>query len=180
MVGPVSSFRGKPASPSGRRPVSILFVCTGNICRSPLAEYLLRDYASRQGKAHLIEVSSAGTHAWDGNAATGEARAAGRKWRLDLSGHRAREVRRPVIDASDFILAMTRSHHDWLAREFPERKNRLYLALLFPRRLDDNSSAATDVPDPIGESVGFYLDVLDMLAPALPVILSAALGEETV
>ncbi|MCL4474054.1 MAG: low molecular weight phosphotyrosine protein phosphatase [Actinobacteria bacterium] len=161
------------------KPVSILFVCTGNICRSPLAEYLLRDYAARQGKGGLISVSSAGTHAWEGNAATGEARAAGRKWGLDLAGHRAREARRSIVESSDIILAMTRAHHEWLVRAFPERKNAIYLALLFPRRLDEKSPAAADVPDPIGESVGFYLDVLEMLKPALPVILSAALGKET-
>lgn len=164
---------------SRNKPVSVLFVCTGNICRSPLAEYLLRDYAARQGKGGLISVSSAGTHAWEGNAATGEARAAGRKWGLNLAGHRAREVRRSIVDGADIILAMTRAHHEWLVRAFPKKENAVYLALLFPRRLDENSPVAFDVPDPIGESVGFYLDVLEMLKPALPVILSAALGKET-
>ena len=91
------------------RPVSILFVCTGNICRSPLAEALLRDYAVKQGMADRLKVSSAGTHAWDGNPATGEAmRSRRRKCGLDLSGHRAREVRRSIMDDTDIVLAMTR------------------------------------------------------------------------
>jgi protein-tyrosine-phosphatase len=163
-----------------QRPVAILFVCTGNICRSPLAEALLRDYAQKQGYGHRLAVSSAGTHAWDGNPATAEACAAGSKWGLDLTHHRAREVRRSLIDGSDIVLAMTRRHHDNLVRTFPQSKNKIYLALLFPHGFDGKPTANTDIPDPIGESVEFYLDVLEMLKPALPVILSGALGEETI
>ena len=160
------------------RPVSILFVCTGNICRSPLAEALLRDYAVKRGREDRLAVSSAGIHAGDGNPATAEAREAARRWGLDLARHRAREVRRSIIDGADFILAMTKRHHDWLVQAFPESKNKIYLALLFPRGLDGRPPAGTDVPDPIGESVGFYLDVLELLQPVLPKILSGALREE--
>ncbi|MDO8736420.1 MAG: hypothetical protein Q7K29_04985 [Thermoleophilia bacterium] len=159
--------------------VSLLFVCTGNICRSPLAEAFLKDYASKQGLAGRIEVSSAGTHGWDGNPATVEARTAGARHGLDLSGHRAREVRRPIMDENDFVLAMTIRQHEWLLRTFPESENKIYLALLFPRRLAGESPEVADVPDPMGESVAFYLDVLEMLRPALPAILGGALREET-
>jgi len=81
--------------------------------------------------------------------------------------------------ASDIVLAMTRSHHEYLVQTFPESKNKIYLALLFPRRLDSKTRADTDVPDPIGESIGYYLEVLEMLRPALPDILKGALEEET-
>jgi protein-tyrosine-phosphatase len=159
--------------------VSLLFVCTGNICRSPLAEAFLKDYASKQGQPGRISVSSAGTHAWDGNPATAEASLAGARYGLDLSQHRAREVRRSIIEENDFILAMTIRQHEWLLRAFPESKNKLYLALLFPRRLAGESPEVADVPDPMGESVVFYLNVLEMLQPALPAILGGALREET-
>jgi len=161
------------------KPVSLLFVCTGNICRSPLAEALLKDYASKQGGARRLNVSSAGTHAWDGNPATAEASLAGVRHGLDLSRHRAREVRRSIIEENDFILAMTISQHEWLRRAFPESENKIYLALLFPRRLAGESPEEADVPDPMGESVAYYLDVLEMLRPALPGILGGALREET-
>jgi len=161
-----------------RRPVSILFVCTGNICRSPLAEALLREYAASRGIGDRLRVGSAGTHAWEGNAATREAMRAGQEWGLDLSNHRAREVRRSIMDGSDIVLAMTRRHLECLAREVPERENTIYLALLYPRRMDENPVAAIDVPDPIGESVGFYIDVLKMLEPVLPAIVRGALGED--
>ncbi len=164
---------------SCERPVSILYVCTGNICRSPLGEAQLRDYAASRGLGERLVVSSAGTHAWDGNPATPEAIIAGARHGLDLTGHRAREVRRSIIDAADIILTMTRQHYNFLLHSFRESKNKLYLALLFLREFEGQPQAATEVPDPIGESVGFYLDVLEMLKPTLPGILSAALGEET-
>ena len=158
--------------------ISILFVCTGNICRSPLAEAQLKDFARKQGAAALLNISSAGTHAWDGNPATREAREAAHLNNLDLSSHRAREVRRSIMNDSDYVLTMTQRHYQWLLGEFPEHKNKIYLALLFPRGLEGESPEVTDVPDPIGESVEFYLNVLEMLRPALPEILGAALKED--
>ena len=157
---------------------SILFVCTGNICRSPLAEAQLRDYAEKQGVAGRLDISSAGTHAWDGNPATHEAREAAHLNNLDLSSHRAREVRRSIMNDSGYVIAMTQRHHQWLLKEFPEHENKIYLALLFPRGLKGESPEVTDVPDPIGESVEFYLKVLEMLRPSLPEILGAALKED--
>ena len=160
------------------KPVSIVFVCTGNICRSPLAEAQLRDYAEKQGVAGRLAISSAGTHAWDGNRATHEAREAARLWNLDLTGHRAREIRRSIMIDADYVLAMTQQHYHWLRREFPEQKNAVYLTRLFPRQLEAETPGETDVPDPIGESVEFYIAVLEMLRPALPDILGAALKED--
>ncbi|MHB9111207.1 MAG: arsenate reductase/protein-tyrosine-phosphatase family protein [Thermoleophilia bacterium] len=163
-----------------RHVVSLLFVCTGNICRSPLAEAFLKDYALKKGRAGRLFVSSAGTHGWDGNPATAEASMAGARYGLDLSRHRAREVRLSIIEENDLVLAMTIRQHEWLLRTFPEAKNKLYLALLFPRCLAGESPEVADVPDPMGESVEFYLNVLEMLQPALPAILGGALREETV
>lgn len=159
-------------------PVSILFVCTGNICRSPLAEAQLKDYARRHGLAPRFEVSSAGIHALAGYGATYEAQAAGRRHDLDLAAHRARQVDDALMVENDFVLGMTQRQHGWLRREFPQYKNKIYLALLFPRQLAGERPDETDVPDPIGESVEFYIKVLEMLGPALPDITRGALGEE--
>jgi protein-tyrosine-phosphatase len=82
----------------------VLLVCTGNICRSPLAEALLRrEVAAR----HLeVEVSSAGTGAWDGAPASEGAYLVGLEHDLDLSAHRARMLTRDVIKRADLILTM--------------------------------------------------------------------------
>ena len=165
-----------PARAMNSRPVSILYVCTGNICRSPLAEALLKDHARRHDAAARLRVSSAGTHGLTGYPATPEAQEAGRRWGLDLSAHRAREITPAIAAAADIILAATQRHHDWLRRRFPEKKNAVYLALLFPHRLGAEPPDQTDIPDPIGESVEHYLAVLGMLQPTLSGVLAGALA----
>ncbi|MHB1391174.1 MAG: arsenate reductase/protein-tyrosine-phosphatase family protein [Thermoleophilia bacterium] len=148
-------------------PVSILFVCTGNICRSPLAEALLKEYVGQRGLAPGFRISSAGIRALTGHHATYEAMEAGRRYGLDLREHRARQVDDVLMAQNDFVLCMTQSHRTWLRREFPQFKNKIYLTLLFPRRYNGERPDATDVPDPIGESVEFYTMVLETLEPAL-------------
>lgn len=157
---------------------SVLFVCTGNICRSPLAEYLFRDYVENQGKGGRFNIGSAGTFALNGNRATFEAVEAGRRRGLDLSRHRAREVNGALMSAADHVLVMTRAHHDWLCTRYPGLENKVYLAMLFPRRLEGGGRGKADVPDPIGESVDYYLKVLEMLEPVLPNIYRGALEED--
>ena len=156
--------------------ISILYVCTGNICRSPLAEALLRDYAARRGAAGELRVGSAGTHGLTGNPATAEAREAGRRRGLDLSRHRARAVTPQIAAGADIILAATQDHQNWLRRRFPRLENKVYLAMLFPQRLAGQPPAETDIPDPVGESVEYYLEVLDMLQPTLPAVVAGALA----
>lgn len=87
----------------------VLLVCTGNICRSPLAEALL----VRTLKERAIEgvnVTSAGTGAWDGAPASEGAYLVGLERGLDLSGHRARLLTRELVDQADLILTMARHH----------------------------------------------------------------------
>ncbi len=167
LLGPASNIQHQ---------VSVLYVCTGNICRSPLAEALLQDFAARHGASGQLQVSSAGTHALPGNPATAEAKEAGRRWGLDLSRHRAREVTPQIAARPDIILAAAQHHQDWLRRRFPQHENKVYLAMLFPQRLAGQRPAETDIPDPVGESVDFYLEVLNMLKPTLPRVFQGALA----
>ena len=87
----------------------VLFVCTGNICRSPLAEALLRRALASQGIAD-VDVSSAGTGAWDGAPASEGAYLVALERELDLSGHRARLLTRELVEQADLILTMARHH----------------------------------------------------------------------
>jgi protein-tyrosine-phosphatase len=157
---------------------SVLFVCTGNICRSPLAEYFFRDYVTKKGDGGRFDVGSAGVYALDGNHATYEAIEAGRQWRLDLKQHHARAIDRDMMASSDYILVMTQAHRNWLLHQYPGYENKIYLTLLFPRHLSGEPPVQTDVPDPIGESVDYYLKVLEMLEPVLPDIHRVALEED--
>ena len=87
----------------------VLFVCTGNICRSPLAEALLRRDLSRRG-VEDVEVTSAGTGAWDGSPASEGAYLVALEHGLDLSGHQARPLTKKIVRQSDLILTMSRHH----------------------------------------------------------------------
>ena len=87
----------------------VLFVCTGNICRSPLAEALLRRELDQRG-IDSAEVSSAGTGAWDGTPASEGAFLVAFEHGLDLSAHRARLLTRDLIRDAELILTMSRHH----------------------------------------------------------------------
>jgi protein-tyrosine-phosphatase len=87
----------------------ILLVCTGNICRSPRAAALMERVVAERGVVG-IEVSSAGTGAWDGAPASEGAYLVGLEQGLDLSGHRARLLTRDLVDQSSIILTMARHH----------------------------------------------------------------------
>ena len=92
--------------------LNILTVCTGNICRSPMAEGILRltDFPSLRS----ISVSSAGTHAINGNPATEFAILASGEKGIDLSEHRARLLDLSLVSASDVILCMEPSQVEWV------------------------------------------------------------------
>lgn len=87
----------------------LLFICTGNTCRSPLAEALARREAIERGWSD-VEVTSAGTSAWDGAPASDGALLVALERGLDLSQHRSQQLSRELIDTHDVILAMGPHH----------------------------------------------------------------------
>jgi len=89
--------------------MNLLFVCSGNTCRSPMAEALARKIADRRGIAD-INVSSAGTNAWDNVPATDEALLVGMERDIDLTGHRARKLTAAIVSEADLIFVMTPGH----------------------------------------------------------------------
>ena len=87
----------------------VLLVCTGNTCRSPMAEEMLRQVLRARGVAG-VEASSAGTGAWDGAPVSEGAYLVALEHGLDLSGHRARLLTRDIVEEADLILTMARHH----------------------------------------------------------------------
>jgi protein-tyrosine phosphatase len=141
----------------------VLFVCTGNICRSPTAEGVLRKLAADAGLAHRIVVDSAGTHGYHvGEAPDARSQTHARQRGYDLSELRARRFTREDFHAFDLILAMDREQHAILARLAPSSAGqKLRMMLEFARR-----PGGDEVPDPYyGGPDGFEL-VLDLIEDA--------------
>jgi protein-tyrosine phosphatase len=163
-------------APSGKRVFRVLFICTGNICRSPTAEGVLRKLVAVAGLADRIEVASAGTHGYhDGEAPDARAQAHARMRGYDLSRQRARRFAREDFQAFDLILAMDREHHAMLAQLAPPSSGqKLRMMLEFARR-----PVGDEVPDPYyGGPDGFEL-VLDLIEDAAAGLLDQLKAELT-
>jgi protein-tyrosine phosphatase len=142
--------------------ISILFVCMGNICRSPTAEGVFRYYAEQAGLADRLHIDSAGTHAYHvGEPADHRARAAAERRGMSLDGIRARRVSAHDYEYFDYIIAMDEDNLAHLRNEAPEEHGaQLHLFLEFA------AGSETEVPDPYyGGSAGFER-VLDLVEDA--------------
>lgn len=102
------------------KPVSVLFVCTGNICRSPTAEGLFRAYARRAGVESSFTIDSAGTGGWhQGDAPDPRSVMTAMKRGVDISGLRARQLLVNDYADFDFMIAMDRTHLAHMQRQCP-------------------------------------------------------------
>ena len=100
--------------------IKILFVCHGNICRSPMGEYILKDMVKKAGLAHRFEIASAAVSTEEiGNPVYPPARAELKRHGIDCTGHRARQITRSDLDYYDRIYYMDKSNERWLRRMFP-------------------------------------------------------------
>lgn len=147
-----------------------MLVCTGNTCRSPLAAALLRQALAGRG-IDDVEVSSAGTGAWEGSPASEAAYLVGLERGLDLSGHRARLVTSDVASEADLILTMARHHRARLLELGAD--SRVHLLGEYAGR----TGADAEVADPYGADLEAYRQARDELA-ALVAIAADRLAEE--
>ena len=134
----------------------VLFVCTGNVCRSPLAEVLLRHEADARGLAD-VEVGSAGTGAWDGAPASEGAYLVALEHDLDLSAHRARLLTRDLLRESDLVLTMSRHHRARVQELAPDV--RVFLLGEYAGR----TGAEAEVADPFGGDLDVYRQTFGQL-----------------
>ena len=141
----------------------ILMICTGNICRSPMAEGLLRHMLPATLKPH-VRVSSAGTYAMHGNRPAPHAITVMARLGIDISAHRARMVSRELIRQSDLSLVMERNHLKMLRNMLLFNKANAKLLTAFS---PDSGQTDMDVDDPYGGPIEMYQASLDTLRPAL-------------
>ena len=144
-------------------PVGVLFVCTGNICRSPTAEGVFRKLVADAGLSQGIIADSAGTHAYHvGEAPDPRAQRAAARRGYDLSGLRARRVDRADFERFDLIFAMDLEHFEILSRlAGAEGAPKLKMMMSFAGRFKEK-----DVPDPYYGGPQDFERVLDLLEDA--------------
>ena len=136
---------------------TILLVCTGNICRSPMAEGLLRERLKREGSEDAVRVRSAGIWGLDGQAASAYAIMAMDQRGIDIRDHRARTLTQVDIDQADLVLVSTQDHADAIRRYFARWEGKLFL-------LSEMIGKPYDIEDPYGEPLAVYTSCATRLA----------------
>jgi protein-tyrosine phosphatase len=132
---------------------SILVICTGNICRSPIAEGLLRDALQRKFAERAPEVSSAGTSGLEGSAAMPESVQAASELGVDISGHVAHRLTSATADLPDLLLCMASEHRDMLANG-SDRDDRAFTLKELVRLVETLPVPASDAgPDTLPERI---------------------------
>jgi protein-tyrosine phosphatase len=143
---------------------SVLFVCTGNTCRSPLAEALFRDLVKERTD---YQVTSAGVGAFSGQAASKHSVKLAQERGLDLSSHRSKAVTIDLVEKASHIFALSRSHLASLLDDYPEAEDKMYLLSEFAA---DDALRGRDVSDPFGGDLEDYRAMqrhLDQLLPSI-------------
>lgn len=143
--------------------IKVLFVCTGNICRSPIAQGLFTQYVQEASLEEYFVIDSVGTHAWcAGNAPEPFAQAAVQSRGIDISHLRARKISSHDYDYFDHILTADRSNNIHMSAECGDR-NRDKIQLLMKYAPD---FGIDDIPDPYGDGMQGFLDIMDMIDQA--------------
>jgi len=185
----------------------ILFVCSGNTCRSPMAETLLRSMLeARLGRLPSgLEVTSGGVSAVPGASPTVQAVMVMAERGLDLSTHKARQVTADMVRQADLVLTMTRSHREALLKLAPEAAGRVFVlneycrgaagrrthGRLEPRAVpgdgsgpcsedqaaDPDQPADPDIADPFGGSFETYQETAQAIEAALGPVVAALVTE---
>jgi protein-tyrosine-phosphatase len=151
----------------------VLFVCTGNTCRSPMAEGIFRKAV--EGRDGLKSLGSAGVAAFDGDRISPESAQELARRDASLDDFRSRSVSPQMMEQASHVFAMTASHLAMLTHAFPEHAEKCYLVCDF---IEIDGKAGCDVPDPIGLGTKAYQQVGEVFEHAIPALIDFIEAEE--
>lgn len=123
-----------------------MFVCTGNTCRSPMAEGLLKAMAKNE-KLEYMDIISTGTGTYDGYPVSNNAAEVSRKAGIDISYHHSTQLVADLMKESDLILALAVNHYDRMQSVYPEYSDKVFMLKGFPEK---GNGKKWSVADPIG------------------------------
>ena len=161
---------------------TILFVCTGNTCRSAMAEGIFRKMLKeRTEDGSKFNILSAGISALPGMNPTPEAIKVMFEQGIDISQHHAQELREELIKKADLILVMANDHKEYIYKEFPFAQNKTFLLKEFTlnnkTESNQNNEGNYEIIDPIGRKIEFYRIVARELKENLEKLLDRILEE---
>src|SRR5271170_6004058 len=144
---------------------TILFICTGNVCRSPMAEGLFRKATGGRGEFRIF---SAGLGAIDGQPPTPHSVTAMKEIGIDISAQRSRALTVDLVRQADFIFGMTHGHVDTIALLYPPAAEKTFLLREFDETLEPYEK---DISDPIGSSYQVYVECRDQIEQGIVTLL---------
>ena len=161
---------------------TVLFVCTGNTCRSVMAEGIFKKMLKERAEDNTrLNIISAGIFALSGISPTSEAISVMFEQGIDISQHHAQELQEELIKKADKILVMTNEHKEYIHKEFPFAQNKTFLLKKFTlnnkSESNQNNEKNYEIIDPIGRKIEFYRIVARELKKNLEIILDKILEE---
>jgi len=161
---------------------TILFVCTGNTCRSAMVEGMFKKILKERTEDYnKFNIISAGISALPGISPTSEAILVMFEQGIDISQHHAQELQEELIKKADIILVMTNEHKEYIHKEFPFAQNKTFLLKKFTlnnkSENNQNNEKNYEIIDPMGRKIEFYRIVARELKKNLDKILDRILEE---